>query len=109
MFVRRLAKNFSSKIKPLSCSKLGKPLGPYSKGIQVNMGSISMLYSAGSIGASLKTGGELISNDVGEQTTLAMDNLKALLEYKYNFYIFYIEKMVHQWIQLLKLLYSSMI
>jgi 2-iminobutanoate/2-iminopropanoate deaminase len=66
-------------IEALDSSNTPKALGPYSKATRIDMGNLYMIYSSGSIGLDPKTG-ELVSEDVAEQTRQTLDNLKNLLE-----------------------------
>jgi len=79
MLFRKLVKNFASKVTALECTKTPKALGCYSKAIKVDLGGSSMIFCSGSIGLCPKTG-ELISDDVVDQTVCAMNNIKLLLE-----------------------------
>ena len=52
-----------------------KAIGPYSQAIKVN----GMVYTSGQIALNPTTG-EMVGNDVTEQTERVMQNLKAVLE-----------------------------
>jgi enamine deaminase RidA (YjgF/YER057c/UK114 family) len=77
--------NVSNKvvIESLDSSKTPKAIGPYSKGTRIDMGTLNMIFCSGSIGLD-PTSGELVSQDVGEQTVQALENMKNLLEYIIN-------------------------
>jgi enamine deaminase RidA (YjgF/YER057c/UK114 family) len=70
----------SVKIESLDSSKTPKAIGPYSKATRVEMGDKYMIFCSGSLGSDPTTG-NLISDDVGEQTKQALENMKNLLEY----------------------------
>jgi len=67
------------KIEGLKCEKTAPAIGPYSKATKVNISpNTYMIFTSGSIGVTEK--GDLISDNVGEQTKQALENLKHLLE-----------------------------
>lgn len=68
-------------IESLDSSKTPKAIGPYSKGTRVDLGNVYMIFTSGSIGTLPETG-DMISEDVSEQTKQALENLKNLLEYR---------------------------
>ena len=57
----------------------GSLAGLFSAATKVNFGEFSMIYTSGQLGIDRSTG-ELISDDVEEQTKQAIENLKAVLE-----------------------------
>jgi 2-iminobutanoate/2-iminopropanoate deaminase len=73
--------NFSNKviIESLNSSKTPKAIGPYSKATRVDIGGLYMVCLSGSLGLDPKSG-ELVSQDVGEQTKQALENMKNILE-----------------------------
>ncbi|KAL0550067.1 hypothetical protein IC582_014565 [Cucumis melo] len=64
----------TTEIKGIATDNAPEALGPYSQGIIAN----NILYVSGSLGLIPKTG-ELISDDVGEQTEQALKNVGAIL------------------------------
>jgi 2-iminobutanoate/2-iminopropanoate deaminase len=66
-------------IEGLDSSKTPKAIGPYSKATRVDIGNIYMIFCSGSIGVNPESG-NLVSEDVSEQTKQAMENIKNLLE-----------------------------
>ena len=54
-------------------------IGPYSKLTRVNLGETDMIFFSGQIGINPKTG-ELISDDISDQTNQVLTNIKTLLE-----------------------------
>ena len=51
------------------------PIGPYNQAVMVN----NMLFISGQIALDAKTG-NLFQGDISEETTLVMENLKAILK-----------------------------
>jgi len=74
-----ITKMNSFKIESLDSSKTPKAIGPYSKATRVNLGETNMIFCSGSIGLD-PISGNLVSEDVGEQTKQALENLKNILE-----------------------------
>jgi 2-iminobutanoate/2-iminopropanoate deaminase len=66
-------------IERLDSSKTPKAIGPYSKATRVDIGNIYMIFCSGSIGVNPESG-NLVSDDVADQTKQAMENIKNLLE-----------------------------
>lgn len=60
--------------KHLHSDKAPKPIGPYSPAV----GFENLIFTSGLIGLTLE--GILISDDIAEQTKLAIENLKNILE-----------------------------
>jgi 2-iminobutanoate/2-iminopropanoate deaminase len=54
-------------------------IGPYSKLTRVNLGETDMIFFSGQIGLNPKTG-DLVSDDISDQTNQVLTNIKALLE-----------------------------
>lgn len=63
----------------LDSSKTPKAIGPYSKGTKVDMGDKYMIFCSGSLGVD-PVSGNLVSEDVSEQTKQALENIKNFLE-----------------------------
>jgi 2-iminobutanoate/2-iminopropanoate deaminase len=66
-------------IEALDSTGTPKAIGPYSKATRIDMGSLYMICISGNIGLDPKTG-ELVSDDVSDQTRQLLDNMKNLLE-----------------------------
>ncbi len=66
-------------IQALDSSKTPKAIGPYSKATRVDIGNAYMIFCSGSLGVHPESG-NLVSEDVSEQTKQAMENVKNLLE-----------------------------
>ncbi len=61
-------------MKKIHSDKAPKAIGPYSQAVLVN----NMLYTSGQIPLNLD--GDIVGNNIGEQTEQVMQNLKAVLE-----------------------------
>lgn len=72
--------NGKVKIESLDSTNTPKAIGPYSKATRVDMGDKCMIFCSGSLGSDPKTG-DLVSENVADQTKQALENLKNLLEY----------------------------
>jgi 2-iminobutanoate/2-iminopropanoate deaminase len=66
-------------IQALDSTKTPKAIGPYSKATRVDLGNTYMIFCSGSLGVNPENG-NLVSEDVSEQTKQAMENVKNLLE-----------------------------
>ncbi len=66
-------------IQSLDSSKTPKAIGPYSKATRVDLGNANMIFCSGSLGVNPENG-NLVSEDVSDQTKQAMENVKNLLE-----------------------------
>ena len=66
-------------IEALDSARTPKAIGPYSKATRIDMVHLYMIDMSGNIGLDPKTG-ELVSDDVGDQTRQTLENMKALLE-----------------------------
>lgn len=61
-------------MKKIHSDKAPKAIGPYSQAVLVN----NMLYTSGQIPLNLE--GDIVGNNIAEQTEQVMQNLKAVLE-----------------------------
>lgn len=61
--------------KIIQTSKAPAPIGPYNQAVMVG----NMLYTSGQIAINPDTG-ELVTEEIQEETRLVMENLKAILE-----------------------------
>lgn len=77
--INKILKMNTLKIDSLDSTKTPKALGPYSKATRVNLGDKNIIFCSGSLGLDANSG-NLVSEDVGEQTKQALENLKNLLE-----------------------------
>ena len=80
---KRLLRNFSSsgpsKITSLTNKDSPPAIGYYSKATMINFGTVNLIFCSGSLGVDNK--GNLVSNEIEDQTRQALENLKSILEY----------------------------
>jgi 2-iminobutanoate/2-iminopropanoate deaminase len=75
----KILKMNTLKIESLESTKTPKAIGPYSKATRVNLGDKNIIFCSGSLGMD-PISGNLVSEDVAEQTKQALENMKNLLE-----------------------------
>jgi 2-iminobutanoate/2-iminopropanoate deaminase len=76
--IKKIKMNYIS-IETLDSSRTPKAIGPYSKATSVNIGDKNIIFCSGSLGLDPESG-NLISEDVAEQTKQSLENMKNLLE-----------------------------
>jgi 2-iminobutanoate/2-iminopropanoate deaminase len=77
--INKILKMNTLNIESLDSTKTPKAIGPYSKATKVNLGQANIIFCSGSLGLDPYSG-NLVSEDVGEQTRQALENMKNLLE-----------------------------
>ena len=78
--IKKKMKNTNTLITPLESSGTPAAIGPYSKGVKVDMGTVFMYYSSGSLGVDPKSKTGDLFEGVKAQTEQSLKNLQNLLE-----------------------------